>query len=608
MSLQRCVDNLTKIISDAPGKLAQCLPSKVKELLRMKWERTHLDLPASFWNKMIVISCLIAISLDPLFLYIPFIDEGKKCLGMDKKLKNVALILRFLTDITFLVDIGYQIYEGVQNSYKEINQGKAQWELDWQATLIRRDEIVPFAVILARELKWCSLVTDILSVFPMPQLLVVKLFFKMKGPGYLEWRATIINFFLLCQYLPRIYRIILSSTELTRTIRIWVKALFNFFLYILAGHVLGAFWYFFSIQREISCWYQACQNNITYEGCKTTLYCHDRNTSTEDITTFLDEYCKINVPYNDTEPFEYGIFLDSLKSGNAGNNSTFPNKLAYSFWWGLRNLSNFGTNLTTSNYAWENLFTILISITGLLLFIYLIGNVQTFIQMRTTQSEEIRKKIEFKKEATDMWMEKNAIPDDERKEIRKMIKRSDRHLEGDKDSVLENLFNVVPGYMQKFLKHFLCMKILKEVDLLQLMDDSVLKMMCDCLKPVTYAVDHIIFPKEHPIDRMLLIIEGTVLTYSITPIPSLTPGEEKDSGAAPSPSPSMATKQLGKGGVYGEELLTWASPEKTGIDNLPSSNEYVKCHTKVEGFVLSAQDLLKVVSKSKKLWKLNVGP
>ncbi|XP_021802865.1 cyclic nucleotide-gated ion channel 1-like [Prunus avium] len=607
MSLQRRVDHLTKIISDAPGKLARCLPSKVRELLAKKWERTHLS--ASFWNKMIVISCLIAISLDPLFLYIPFIDEGKKCLGMDKKLKNVALVLRFLTDITFLVDIGYQIYEGVQNAYKEINQGKETWELDWQATFIRRDEIIPFAVILARELKWCSLVTDLLSVFPMPQLLVVKLFFKPRRPGYLEWKETIVNFFLLCQYLPRIYRIILSSTELTRTIRIRVKALFNLFLYILAGHVLGAFWYFFSIQRETSCWYQACQNNITYEGCKTIFYCHDQSTSTKDITTFLDEHCKIDVPYNDTAPFEYGIFIDALKSGNAGNNSTFPNKLAYSFWWGLRNLSNFGTNLTTtSNYVWENLFTILISITGLLLFIYLIGNVQTFIQMRTTQSEESRKKIKSKEGEIDTWMKKYDIGDGMKKEIMKIIHKK---LEEDKDADLENLFNVLPGYMKKYLKHHLCSNFLSQVELLKLMNATVLKMMCDCLTPVTYAAEHIIFPMGGPIDRMLLIIEGTVLTYSsITPNPSFARGEEttKDSGAAPSPSTSMATNELEKGNVYGEELLKWASPNKTGIDNLPTSNENVRCHTKVEGFALSAKDLLKVVSKHEQSWTLNLDP
>ncbi|PQM37350.1 cyclic nucleotide-gated ion channel 1-like [Prunus yedoensis var. nudiflora] len=124
MSFKRHVDHLTKIVSDAPGKLAQCLPSKVGEFLTKKWERTHLS--ASFWNKMIVISCVIAISLDPLFLYIPFIDEEKKCLGMDNGLWNVALILRSVTDITFVVDIEYQIYEGMKKAYKEINQGKQQ--------------------------------------------------------------------------------------------------------------------------------------------------------------------------------------------------------------------------------------------------------------------------------------------------------------------------------------------------------------------------------------------------------------------------------------------------------------------------------------------------
>ena len=105
---------------------------------------------------MIVISCAIAISLDPLFLYIPFIDGEKKCLGMDKMLRNVALILRSVTDITFLVDIGYTIYEGMKKAYTDINEG---------------DEIIPFAKNFARELEWCSLVTDLLSVFPMPQVI-----------------------------------------------------------------------------------------------------------------------------------------------------------------------------------------------------------------------------------------------------------------------------------------------------------------------------------------------------------------------------------------------------------------------------------------------------
>ncbi|CAL9015990.1 unnamed protein product, partial [Prunus brigantina] len=593
------------LISDALGKLARCLPSEVREFLTKTWERTHLSashlsasfwnkmmivISASFWNKMIVISCAIAISLDPLFLYIPFIDEEKKCLGMDNGLWNVALILRSVTDITFVVDIGYQIYEGMKKAYKEINQGKQKWELDWQTTLIRRDEIIPFAKNLARELKWCRLVTDLLSVFPMPQLLV-KGFFKTWS-GYSE-PTKAVNFFLLSQYLPRIYRIILSATELTRTIGIWVKALFNLFLYIIASHVLGAFWYFFSIQRGTFCWHRACENQKNREGCMNTFYCDRHNTSTPNIA-FFDEHCKIDVPYNASAPFDYGIFLDSLKSGNAGH-INFPTKLCYSFWWGLRNLSNFGTNLTTSNYVWETLFAILISVTGLLLFIYLIGNIQTFIQMRTSQSEEIRRKIELKKEDIDKWMKKYQI-DDEKEEIMKNINKK---LEEDKDAELENLFNVLPGYLKKKLKNLLCFEILSQVKLLKLINDNVLRMMCDSLTPVTFEADQIIFQMGHPIDRMLLIIEGTAWTYR-------TRGEEtaKDSGAAPSPSPTEP-KRLGKGDVYGENLLTWASAAKSGYEDLPQFTEYLKCETKVEGFTLSAQDLLRVVSKHEGSWKMN---
>ncbi|ONI11862.1 hypothetical protein PRUPE_4G130500 [Prunus persica] len=293
-----------------------------------------------------------------------------------------------------------------------------------------------------------------------------------------------------------------------------MKAVFNLFLYILASHVLGALWYFFSIQREISCWYWACKKHPYHEGCMSTFYCDDHITSTT-VIAFLNESCGTDVPDNTKPLFDYGIFLDSLEIGNT-RHIHFPTKLCYCFWWGLRNLSNFGTNLATSNYAWENFFAILTSITGLLLFVYLIGNVQ--------------------------------------------------------------------------------------VQLLKEMDDQVLKMMCDYLTPVTYPENKIIFRKGDPMDRMLLIIEGTLLRCSTNPDPSLTHGGEtkKDSG-------SMATKEVvEKREVYGEELLTWASasPSGSGQFNLPTCPENVRCHTNVEGFALSAMDLTSVASKCKRRWRL----
>ncbi|XP_021803011.1 cyclic nucleotide-gated ion channel 1-like, partial [Prunus avium] len=454
-------------------------------------------------------------------------------------------------------------------------------------------------------LSWLSFLTDLLSVLPMPQILVVVLFFKMKGPEYLEHRK-VLNIFLLIQYLPRIFRIILSSKKLIKTTGIRVKAIFNFFLYILASHVLGAFWYFFSVQRETSCWHRACERNSTtdldYTGCMSTFYCDDRSTTLRNIT-FFNEHCGVEFPGDTKPPFNYGIFLDSLKNdGNTGD-INFPTKLCFSFWWGLRNLSNFGTNLTRSNYVWENFFAILISITGVLLFVYLIGNVQTFIQLTTTKSEDIRQKIKIKEQVLETWMEKNHVPEDLKKEIMKNIHQK---LEKDKDADLENLFDVLPWYTKKILKRHLCWDILSQVQFLKVMDEKVLKMICDYATPVTFPEDKIIFQMRHPVDRMLFIIEGTVLTYSTTSDPGRTHGGKTttNNGA----SPSIATKQLGRGQIYGEELLTWASPNKSRVDKLPTSTEIVKCHTKVEGFALSAKDLISVASKCRRWWNLNNDP
>jgi len=54
------------------------------------------------WNKIFVLSCLIAVSIDPLFFYVPVIDDGKKCLSRDKKMETTATVLRSFSDRHFL--------------------------------------------------------------------------------------------------------------------------------------------------------------------------------------------------------------------------------------------------------------------------------------------------------------------------------------------------------------------------------------------------------------------------------------------------------------------------------------------------------------------------
>ncbi|KAM1142279.1 hypothetical protein ACFX19_042826 [Malus domestica] len=66
------------------------------------------------WSMIFVMSWVIAVSLDPLFLYILIIDEDNKCLQMDKKLSTIVLLLRSLMDIFFAVDFIYKTYDSVK--------------------------------------------------------------------------------------------------------------------------------------------------------------------------------------------------------------------------------------------------------------------------------------------------------------------------------------------------------------------------------------------------------------------------------------------------------------------------------------------------------------
>ncbi|PRQ45083.1 putative potassium channel, voltage-dependent, EAG/ELK/ERG [Rosa chinensis] len=565
---------------------------------KQKLEETLLSV--SFWNTMFVITCVIAVSLDPLFFYIPVINEEQKCLAVDKELRTIALTLRSLTDVTFVVNIIYHVCKAINDAYK-VHKEKKSDELasDWEFSKVSAAEIIPFAKLVAGKLAWHSTLTSILAVFPTPQLLLVFVFFKMRGHGYWEHRKTL-NVFLLAQYLPRIYRIYLSSHKLRQTTGIWTKALFNFFLYILASHVVGAFWYLFSVQRETSCWHRACVNNNTnVEGCMSTLYCEGHNTTARNAT-FLNHLCPISGEENSNTPFDFGIYLDSLKNGITGD-IQFGTKLSYSFWWGLRNLSNFGTNLETSSYVWETCFAAFISVFGLLLFLYLIGNIQTFLSMETQRREQdMRNKIQLVENDIARWMDRNDLPDKMKKVIMKNIEQK---LRENKDADPEDLFFILPTYTQKYLKRFLGMKLLKKVPKLARMDERVLGMVCDYLKPVVYAEGSVVLQMGDPLCSMLLITEGTLLTYRTTSNDSHVAIENAKMGSISS-SPSVG--MLEKDDIYGaEELIEWVT-QKKDLGQLPGSAFNVKCDSKVEGFVLTAKDLRSVVSKNENWWKIGI--
>ncbi|KAK4571299.1 hypothetical protein RGQ29_029914 [Quercus rubra] len=399
-----------------------------------------------------------------------------------------------------------------------------------------------------------------------------------------------LNALVLFQYVPRVRQIYISWKELTKSkgkFVGWVKVAFIFFLYILSSHVIGAFWYFFSIERETACWHKACKNQ---SGCgRSSFSCaHLGN------YTFLDDLCSINAA--NSTLFNFGIFLDALQSGVV-QSSNLPTKFFFCFWWGLRNLSSFGQSLQTSNYPLEICFAIFISLFGLLLFLCLLENLKDYIQSATESSDEDCKtsgekglenqsRQRIARGEIQVWAEEYMFPDDKKQEIMNNV---DENWKEDIQVNVENLFLILHPELKRYKKpHHLCFDMLKKVPVLENMDDRLLHMICESLKPVSYKEYTYIVREGEPIDTTYFITRGIAWTYTTRNNNGETTG-------------SSHAEPLEKGHFFGEELIQWGFGEAS-LSNLfrpPLSSKVVKSHTKVEAFALMADDLRNIVSRTK---------
>ena len=141
--------------------------SKTEELIPW-WNRILRIFGNPWWNRIVVLSCVIAVSTDPLFFYVPLINDKSKCLALDKNLRIVALLLRSLTDMIFIIDITQQVRERNQiiaskaskdpspsNSYTSSPENEKKDALDVTRKLQRLS---------------VSIVIHLLAIFPFPHV------------------------------------------------------------------------------------------------------------------------------------------------------------------------------------------------------------------------------------------------------------------------------------------------------------------------------------------------------------------------------------------------------------------------------------------------------
>lgn len=124
-----------------------------------KYRKKILDPQGPFlqkWNKIFVLSCVVAVSVDPLFFYVPVINRDKHCVALHSSLAITASVLRSFTDIFYILHIIFQFRTGF---------------IAPPSRVFGRGVLVEDLSAIARLYLSSYFFVDILAVLPLPQVL-----------------------------------------------------------------------------------------------------------------------------------------------------------------------------------------------------------------------------------------------------------------------------------------------------------------------------------------------------------------------------------------------------------------------------------------------------
>jgi cyclic nucleotide gated channel len=100
---------------------------------------------------------VLAVAIDPLFFYIPWVKstEKDKCLDVDRKMQAAACILRTLIDILYILRIVFQFRTGF---------------IAPSSRVFGRGELVEDPKAIAKKYVTSYFIIDILAILPLPQV------------------------------------------------------------------------------------------------------------------------------------------------------------------------------------------------------------------------------------------------------------------------------------------------------------------------------------------------------------------------------------------------------------------------------------------------------
>ncbi|GAB4842685.1 Probable cyclic nucleotide-gated ion channel 20, chloroplastic [Ancistrocladus abbreviatus] len=480
------------------------------------------------WNKFFVISCLVAIFVDPLFFFVLSILREYNCIVIDWPIATTIVIFRSITDIIYFLHI------------------LLQFRLAYvapESRVVGAGDLVDHPKRIALHYLTGYFLIDIFAVLPLPQIMILMILPRYLSSSGANFAKNLIRAAVLAQYMPRLYRflplLIGQSPSGFVFESAWSNFVINLLTFVLAGHVVGSGWYLFGLQRVNQCLRDACHDSGIL-SCPTLLDCGD-----EDPRKYKHDHgwsnwasnANASACFDSGGNFTYGIYQYAVKLTTV---RSFADRYVYSLFWGFQQISTLAGNQVPSYFGWEVLFTMAIIGLGLLLFALLIGNMQNFLQSLG------RRRLEMSLRCRDVeqWMSHRRLPEELRRKVREAERYNWAATRGvNEEMLMENL----PEDLQREIRRHL-FKFIKKVRIFALMEEPILDTIRERLRQKTYIMGSRILDRGGVIDKMVFIVRGKLESIG------------EDGIILP----------LSEGDVCGEELLTWCLEQSSSYRGIKS--------------------------------------
>lgn len=174
--------------SDGKYKVADTLkfgrPKKVYPEDHESWRKRILDPGSDLviqWNRIFIISCLLALFVDPLYFFLPIIQGTKEssCVKTDLNLRIVVTIFRTIADFFYLL----HVFIKFRTAYVAPN-----------TRVFGKGELVMDPGEIARRYLKSDFFIDLIATLPLPQVCCSTrriLPYKHSQASVLNWIATI---------------------------------------------------------------------------------------------------------------------------------------------------------------------------------------------------------------------------------------------------------------------------------------------------------------------------------------------------------------------------------------------------------------------------------